>query len=660
MKRRQFFQGLLLGGLLLTACGAQEPSAPLPAPSHSLYQLDFQVGGEQGVAAKAQQVHQGLKSQALENGPGTLALDTQPVMTTGFVTRRNGTSYRHITATFTVTNNTAQSMRNLTFLPVVRADLDGDPANNPVAATVPGTPFMGVRRFDGSDASDQAGTLKVVQAQQVAVESGTVAPLPGASRYLTSLDVSGLSVSAPAGMTTTVMNSGWVAATELPANASTRLTVAVEFPLDPNQPALQPYTFSLLLTDAQDVTGTGVGTAVDAGRVLGIIQDWTFRAGEFLTLSDDYGGRIGDIGPIAENGQVDARLPTPAPQALTPFLGSCSWQGEMSVADFSFFARPMRAHSADGDLLGDVQETTLDGEPVGRMYSESDARVKGMTAACAYAGTTLFDLSLKRGWNAIKFRVDAVSGRQIVESLPIDTRTTLRFTQATPGIDILGDVSGMRLSTGGAGVTHNMTFRQTGGLSGEFTLETDVPGVSVSPSTINLTSLQAASLIKGKGLSAQALNTPVTFVAAGDAANYSGSMNLLVKNNGVVVGQRTFYSITVQRPIVQVNGPFEYTYSPLQLSPGQSTTVNVTLNTYSYSGAYSGPVTVTFLGLPQGVTASTETVTLTPDTPTFVSVVLTASPSALPGPIADATYSVTGGAFQAVVFTSPLKVQVVP
>lgn len=635
MKRRLL--GLAGVSLLLAACNPQPtPPTPETKKAGAVYQVNFRVNGLDSASATMQKVSAGLSGQALENAPEPVDMNFTSMTTSTFVAKQGGVDMRHLHLTFPVTNNSGQAITNLTFLPVIRADADSEPTNNTQTPTVPGTPFMNVQLFDGTNANDQAPNIRTTQAKEVNIRTGEVTLNTSASPYLTNLDVSKLSATVAPGLTGTVMNSGWVAAPTLAAGATGYVTLAVDIPVDRTQPKTQPFSFSMLITTAQDVNGTGVGASIDPGRIQGIIQPWDYKAGEKLRAlfyPDYLGGTANsatvDLGDIGSDGSVNLNLPTPPSNAIGSFLQSCTFSGKQTATNIGYTLAYLSAVSVDGDRHGAVAIRGSDGTRVYPFYSTSDAQFTG-TATCPGRRETMdLDFKVNMGWNVIRVLVDDTDPNAIkttIRNLSAGIRTDLRFTQNQAAVTVTStDYSPMTLIAGGAGVTRSVSFGQRGGINGDITLETNVPGITVSPNTATLPSFTTASL------TTQALTTNLTFSAAADASEYSGQLELIVKQNGAEIGRGLVsFSATVTLPYVTtaIGYPYNLYYPATTVAIGE--TLNIPVSVTSQNG-FTGTTTITLSPLPAGVIASTESVTLTAGATAQVNVTLTITRNAALG-----------------------------
>lgn len=382
------------------------------------------------------------------------------------------------------------------------------------------------------------------------------------------------------------------------------------------------------------------GTALDASRVRGTLSGWTFGTGR-LGVYYNFGRTVADASTptITPSGSVDAGLPTPG--QLSPFLEDCTFTGTRSAPDFGSEIAQFPAFSRQGDLLGFVAEQTTDGRAVVRVYSDTAATFKG-TAICPGSERLDLDIRVAQGWNAFSI-TEVSSGENRYDlrfrNLEAGTRTTLALNRAEESVSVFfRDTSDLTLRAGQS-ATREVVFAQTGGLSGQVTLETNVPGVTVTPSTVTLPTLgtQGAG---GRGLQAlgaavqpQALGAALTFRADGNAGPYSGPLTVIVKKGGTEVGRGTLSSFRLTSPSVMVNVPYG---TSLSLARGETRGVTFSV---SSQGFFSGSTTVTLSGLPAGVTASTETVTLTENGSAQVTVQVSASADA---PLGTVTGRVTG------------------
>ncbi|WP_288405321.1 ExeM/NucH family extracellular endonuclease [uncultured Deinococcus sp.] len=235
---------LLLGLLALSACGqpasqtptAQTPVAQTPAPARplrslGLYELKVSGLGTQNLQANMERAG-GLSAQASEVG----GLSFTPYSTVNLVD--SSKKVIHMTASFTVTNNSGAAVVLPTYVPV---DTDGS------LATQGETPFLKVRTRTGAAASSTG--LKPERSYQ---QSGTaIQEDPNATPLVGDLDTGALDLNLPAGTTAPgISHQGWQA-TRLEAGASQVVNFAVSVPIQGNDISdSDPFSFSMLVAAA--------------------------------------------------------------------------------------------------------------------------------------------------------------------------------------------------------------------------------------------------------------------------------------------------------------------------------------------------------------------------------------------------------------------------
>ncbi|MDB5044336.1 MAG: hypothetical protein JWQ08_386 [Deinococcus sp.] len=348
------------------------------------------------------------------------------------------------------------------------------------------------------------------------------------------------------------------------------------------------------------------GTALDAGRVQGTLPGWTFGAGEvafYLPEAD----KIVDGSPveISTTGGLNSVLPVPT--ALGSYLGACKLSAGAVGNDFqSELAIPL-AYSSAGDLLGYINETTAAGLPIDRIFTPSAATLKGI-ASCNTTTKLDLDLTLTAGWNALS-NVRTVSGGVTtftVRNIASDSRVLLALDKADEEVTVIFPTPTLPTLRPGQTATLPVLLLQTGGISGAITLETDVPGVTITPGTLNLAPLTANSTGKG-GLAAaslqpQRLQTNLTFNVAADAQGFDGTLNVIVKRGGLVVGTQPLRA-TIIGPSFGLG--FDSSQSrPVPLYVNEASNVAVVV---SPSNGFSSPVTLTLENAPAGITAAPTT-----------------------------------------------------
>ncbi|MDR6216892.1 ExeM/NucH family extracellular endonuclease [Deinococcus soli (ex Cha et al. 2016)] len=244
-------KSLLLAGLLaLTACGTTTPVTITPAPTvnkartFGLYELRV----NQGSAATVQSV----TGQAAE-----IPFDQLSFTRTSMTNMVDEVSrVVHMTATFTVTNNTGATITLPTFIPV---DTDGTYATDGTG------PFRNVRTRTGTPVSSRGMAVEIAHTNS----GGAIAPDPAATPFLTNIDSGTLGLTLPAGTTApNIGHRGWQTA-QLPAGSSQTVTFAARVPLQGTEISdVDPFTFSLVFAVADNpgtVTNlTGINTVQGA------------------------------------------------------------------------------------------------------------------------------------------------------------------------------------------------------------------------------------------------------------------------------------------------------------------------------------------------------------------------------------------------------------
>ncbi|GGR33288.1 hypothetical protein [Deinococcus ruber] len=671
----------LATGLLLAACSPTPAPQPNPSTqttthlqaSGALYEVNFRGSGDATPTAAAQALRSGPGAQSLVNAPETLGFSGVPLFISSFTDRIN--HVRHIQATFKVTNNTSSTLSNLTFLPTSTADTDGDASNNASVPTIAGTPFHSIQLFDGSDASARAADLIAVPGELLNAATGEVSADSAANPVLRKLDVSSVVAVPPAGLTASVMNYGWRVASALAPGESTNITFAVDIQnVDINNPKADPYNFSLVFTPAQDDPGlAATGTAIDPATIQGTVSDAALFGGTATLISaGGYSDPATAISAsIGSAGQLSATLPSTPPSndffAAIPnpgYFSSCTFSGTTSNSAARIAAYVgFNTYSAGADPMATMQEqlvsgASVEGAQVGHLYSNQPLTLRG-TVDCLFSKTQ-YDLNLNAGWNAVE--LSSTNSTTTIRNLSSTARSVLNVTRKTPGVTVsLDDTSAITLHPGER-VTRNATFLQVGAYSGTVKLSTNIPGVSVEPSTVTLNPLSAQAVkseswplgnktLTSAGLSSiqpLSLGTPITFVAAADAPahgdTFTSSNDLLTISDlsGTqlnTVGLRVY----VQVPSVCVYYP---PYSSISMNKGGSTVANVSVSSVN---GYSGTVTISVPDLPNGITVLAQTVTLTSGDTVSVNLPFSASTdapsggfnasfSALPAPLSKCGY----------------------
>ncbi|GGK85860.1 hypothetical protein [Deinococcus radiotolerans] len=383
------------------------------------------------------------------------------------------------------------------------------------------------------------------------------------------------------------------------------------------------------------------GTAVQPTRIQGPVSDLPTGAA-ISVLSQGSEVEINNKSAVT-NGALDLSL-TKAPASLfqllpTGNLDSCQFTGTQSANPSIALFSEVTLLSSKVDYLGTVTEQlvaggTVSGSQVARLYSDSAATVKGKLT-CTFpdgsTGTVSLDVNLTAGWNAVEY---AGSNDQLtIKTLGSGARSVLKAVRASPEVNIT--LASSVDFTSDADVSVAARIYQDGGYTGQISLSTDLPGLTIEPKTVNLTAAtltsqdaRATATYLGRlGLNPQRLDTTLTFHYSGEG-NLSGTPFQIVARDaaGKQVGGG-YSSVSVTRPGLSIM------LSPpdVQMYPSGSQDVYV----YASSiGNYSGSVTYTLSGLPAGL--STQPVTTNLNGASYVTLKVVGDGSVKPG-----TYPIT-------------------
>ena len=327
---------------------------------------------------------------------------------------------------------------------------------------------------------------------------------------------------------------------------------------------------------------------------------------------------LGDINSVlasskvGADGSVSVSLTAPPLASLSPFLppagSSCSYTGTLNAGKV-FATDNVRLNGSQGDAIGAVIERPVGGSNTASVlhaYADIAQNDQG-TVACFGSPPVKLNVRLLPGWNALIVDKDA-GGTITVVTAPSDTRVQLVLDKFPANVSIVLDTPSLTLKAGES-VTVNATIFQRGGLSGKIDLSTDILGVSVEPASVTLPVLSTQSvqspsflIALSTNISAQSLTTPLTLKVAADVPRFSGTMNLIAKQAGKVVGQG---DINVNLVVPAVTATIQYGQG-ITIARGQVLPVNI--QSYGTDG-YKGIAQISLEGLPAGVTASTGQVT---------------------------------------------------
>ncbi len=227
-----------------------QPARPVLTAGRT-YELQFKRDGQGKLVSSSVVTAGQLSAQATRMTDAPLAFS---YVSSGTL-NMNGQWY--VRVTYHVTNNSAQAISNLGFVPL---DTDAAPAVTPsTAPTVGATYFKDVKHFDGSDASDQAAALVPGQARDAsgAVDSTATPYVP--------IDTSGLGVNLPTGLvlgTGGLSGSGWQTGGTLAPGASTDVTFATQMPAVSG--TADPFFYTVVFTAVSSVN-VPVAIAPQAG-----------------------------------------------------------------------------------------------------------------------------------------------------------------------------------------------------------------------------------------------------------------------------------------------------------------------------------------------------------------------------------------------------------
>lgn len=353
--------------------------------------------------------------------------------------------------------------------------------------------------------------------------------------------------------------------------------------------------------------------AFDPATLSGKLSDWTYgdlTPHLYSWLSEEDQPLSGSS--VGRDGTVNVKLPVP--EQTFALIDRCSFSGTRSVNDVQIDLADVVVATPAGDLLGEVLQTrSSDGEPLTRLYAATDATLKG-NVTCGNSGFGV-DLTLKAGWNVV---TTATGPGDVVQFVSVERTTpvSLRFAPYAPeAVFDFADDSPLVLRAGQP-VQRAVRVYQDGGLSGEITLSTNLPGVTVTPGTLSLPSLSAQAAGSGRASrlgalghpGAQAVTTTLTFALGSGAATSNGELQVLARQNGQTVGTaRLSADIRVPSAQVRVGGDILSGYV------GESSALALSLTPQD---GLSGPVTVGLVDPPAGVSAAPVQVTLTPNTTT--------------------------------------------
>ncbi|WP_019009860.1 hypothetical protein [Deinococcus aquatilis] len=369
-----------------------------------------------------------------------------------------------------------------------------------------------------------------------------------------------------------------------------------------NTPAAQTVTLDASKTVTLSYVALA-GAALDAARLKGTLPGWTFGPGE-LTFYLPESRKYVDASTLQISATGGLNTALPVPTVLGSYLDNCKLPAGVIGSDFQAeFAIPL-AYSVTNDFLGEILETTTTGLAVERVYTPSAATLKGI-ASCSTTTKLDLDFTVAAGWNALS-SVRTVAGGVTtftVRNVASDSRVQLSLAKADEEVTVIFPNPTLPTLRPGQSASLPVVLLQTGAISGAITLETDVPGITITPGTLNLAPLSASSAGKtglaAAALQPQRLQTNLTFNVSADAQSFDGTMNVIIKRGGVVVGTEPL-RVTIIGPTFGLG----LDSSQAQPAPAYVNEANSLAVVVSPSNGFSSPVTLTLENAPAGVTSA--------------------------------------------------------
>lgn len=329
----------------------------------------------------------------------------------------------------------------------------------------------------------------------------------------------------------------------------------------------------------------------------------------------------------------------PQQDALYNFLptngGSCNFTGTKSDTPGMSFVPNAVVFSQQGDPLGSVEQAITSGGSaanslVARLYSTSAATISGITKCTD--GSLHFDVSLSSGWNVVE--TYSVGNDIYLKNLASGVKAELKAYAFKPEVLVVlspSELTFLNASTGPGIATAEAHLLQIGGYSGTVKLSTNIPELTVEPSTLTLNPL-AAQMVKGGtlaslGLREQRLDANLTFKYLGE--NVSGkAFNLIVTNpagtqvgggQGTVSASRPGFTLSAGTEVYGYPGEIRPLYVSLS-GTLLSQTITLTVDSNA-AGITAMPTPVQFnagsgsaqlpLNVPAGTTPGIYPVTIT-------------------------------------------------
>ncbi|UQN06532.1 hypothetical protein [Deinococcus sp. QL22] len=377
-------------------------------------------------------------------------------------------------------------------------------------------------------------------------------------------------------------------------------------------------------------------STVPGNTVQGSLAGWPYAAAQ-LRVDLLAGEREAPTIPaaIAASGAVNAVLPNPTLQ--NSLFDGCTFGGGLNPDGVRVDIGALKVFSAQNDLLGAVFERTPEDQLLMRLYASSAVTLKG-SALCD--GDRLnFDLVAAAGWNLIRVDLTA-DGALSFSTAPAGVQSRLFFGRADEAVVVVPDSRVPLTIRRGQSVDVPVKLYQVGGASGTVDLVSGRPGLEITPAQVTLPAgagMQAQALSRparytlrsalpaswwvgmpqrgplAQNLRAQALSTTLKVAAQPWGPTDTGPLPILVRRGGQPLGGGSLPSVSVVAPTVIAYGRFS------EVTQGEGGTLELNI----YPQGYRGAVTVTAQGLPAGVTAAAQTVTITGSEPVTVLLAVT-------------------------------------
>ncbi|GGR76657.1 hypothetical protein GCM10008959_41640 [Deinococcus seoulensis] len=344
-------------------------------------------------------------------------------------------------------------------------------------------------------------------------------------------------------------------------------------------------------------------------------------------------------GAIPSSGTVNSKLPdlTPAKSLLDGCTLSSGFQGTGAKYDLAAF----QVFSNQGDLLGRIFENAAASDSgYLHIYASSAATLKGVASCTARSETLNFDATMTAGWNLLQGTVDPTTNAVRIVNAPAGAQASLDFVKYQDHVLIVPvNKTDLRLKRGDS-VNVPVRIFQDGGVSGRIRLTSNVYGLDVTPTEIDLpanvgkqsvTAKRLSTQLSGTALQAQRVDTSLTLTASSNGAAFDGDLIIQATKAGMDVGGGKIGRLALAVPQLGLE-------APTKVAPQNMSTE---WPVYVYTNEYTGDVRVSVSGLPAGLSVAPKTVSVTPNQ--SVTVKFTIQPTTT---VPVGTYTVTVNAEQ--------------